>query len=390
MALILTFLGKGGTGRTTMAIAAAKRFASQGRRVLLAASDPSPALGLMLGAELGPDPQEVAPNLKVLQFQMAVLLERGWEELKKLEAQYVRTPFFKAVYGQELGVLPGMDSVLTMNAMREYQASGQYDVIIYDGNGDQTTLRAIGSPEIVSWYIRRFRQVFADSDLGRTLSPFVQPVTSAVLNVDWSSDNFSQPLGQFNQLLDKWKDALADPNRVVAYLVTTGNPTAVAAARYLWGSAQQVGLIVGGVILNQAIVTDTFAAEMASTLQELYATYERESSVSETVAAQFAPLPVSSVPFRTGDNWQSLSDALPDFSQADRAPKPISINVADRQVSLFLPGFDKKQIKLTQYGPEVTIEAGDQRRNIFLPPQLSGKPVKGAKFQNQYLIISFG
>lgn len=389
MALILTFLGKGGTGRTTMAIAAAKQFASAGQRVLLASSDPGPALGLMLGVPLAPDPQEVAANLKAVQFQIAALLERGWEEVKKLEAQYVRTPFFKAVYGQELGVLPGMDSILSIDAIRQYDAGGQYDVIIYDGTGDQTTLRMLGSPEILSWYIRRFRQVIAESDLGKTISPFVQPVSSAVLNVDWSSDNFSQPLGQFNQLLDKWREALADSNRVVAYLVTTGNPAAVATARYLWGSAQQVGLIVGGVILNQAIVADTVAAELASTLQELYATYERESSETETIASQFAPLPLNTVPFRRGDDWQSLAIALPDFSLASRAPKPISINVPDRQVSLFLPGFDKKQIKLTQYGPEVTIEAGDQRRNIVLPPQLSGKPVKAAKFQNQYLIVSF-
>ncbi|MCU0518906.1 MAG: ArsA family ATPase [Oscillatoria sp. Prado101] len=389
MALILTFLGKGGTGRTTIAIAAAKRLASSGQRVLLASSDPGPGLGLMLGATLGPDPQEIAANLKAVQFHIAVLLERGWEELKKLEAQYVRTPFFKAVYGQELGVLPGMETALTMNAIREYDASGQYDAIVCDLSGDQNTLRMLGSPEILSWYIRRFRQVFADSDLGKTLSPFVQPVTSAVLNVDWSADNFAGPTRDFTGVLDKWRDAIANPNRVAAYLVTTGNPVAVATARYLWGSAGQVGVIVGGAILNQAILTDTAAAELAPNLQQLYATYEREASVEATVRSELAPLPVSPVPFRTGSDWQPLIDALPDFSKAGQAPRPISIDVAKRQVSLFLPGFDKKQVKLTQYGPEVTIEAGDQRRNILLPPELSGKPVKGAKFQNQYLIVSF-
>ena len=125
MARILTFLGKGGVGRTTIAIAAAKRFAAQGKRVLLAFQEPEAALGILLGEVPSIEPQALAPDFFVVQFQASALLERSWEEVKKLEAQYLRTPFFKEVFGQELGVLPGMDNALILNALREYDASGQ-------------------------------------------------------------------------------------------------------------------------------------------------------------------------------------------------------------------------------------------------------------------------
>ena len=362
MSLILTFLGKGGTGRTTVAIAAAKRLATQGKRVLLAAQDTGPALSLLLNAPLAPDPQELSQNLQVVQFKTSTLLERNWEEVKKLEAQYLRTPIIKDVSGQELIVLPGMDRALELNALREYDASGKYDVIVYDGSGDVSTLRTLGMPESLSWYSRRFGKLITDSDLVKTISPFIQPIISTVLNVNWSGDNFAQPPKEVTNILEQGKAALADPKRLAAYLVTTDEPTAVATARYLWGNAQQVGLTVGGVIFNGAMT------EMAS---------------------EFSPLPVSAIPKSPIGDWQPLMDALPDFTQATQAPKPIEIDISSREVRLFLPGFDKKQVKLTQSGPEVTIEAGDQRRNIFLPPALSGSTVKGAKFQNSYLIISF-
>lgn len=365
MAQILTFLGKGGVGRTTLAIAAAKRLASQGKRVLFATQDPGPAVGLLLGTVLEADPQSLEANLDVVQLQATTLLERSWEEVKKLEAQYLRTPFFKEVYGQELGVLPGMDSALALNAIREYDASDRYDVIVFDGAGDQTTLRAIGTLEIASWYLRRFRQVFANSDLGKTIVPLLQPIAATVLNVSWTGDLFDQPaMQQMNSVLEQGRTALADPNRVAAYLVTTVDEGAIVTAKYLWGAAQQAGLTVAGVLLNQS----------------------QETSV---LADQFQPLPINVVPTQSVNDWQPLVDALPDFNQAAQAPRPIAVNVAERKVSLFLPGFDRKQVKLTQYGPELTIEAGDQRRNVLLPPELRGRSVTSAKFQDGFLIISF-
>ncbi|MDJ0689407.1 MAG: ArsA family ATPase [Xenococcaceae cyanobacterium MO_188.B32] len=366
MSLIITFLGKGGVGRTTVAIATAKKFASRGEKVLLVGQDPGPALGLRLGITPEAKPQEVAANLSVVQIQATTLLEQNWSEVKKLEAQYLRSPILKNVYGQELGILPGMDEALALNAIREYDQSNRYDVIVYDGSGDINTLRMMGTPEILSWYIRRFRGIFVESDIVKALSPFVQPVTSAVLNVSWTADNFApEQTNEANQILEKGRAALSNPERVIAYLVTTPKPDAVATARYFWGSAQQIGMTVGGVLLNQGETT-------------------------ESLVTEFNPLTITSLPTTDENEWQPLIDSLPNFRESKDVPSPISFEISNKKIKVFLPGFAKKEVKLTQYGPEITIEAGDQRRNIILPPAWSGRPVTGAKFQNGYLEVTIG
>jgi anion-transporting ArsA/GET3 family ATPase len=363
MSFIVTFLGKGGSGRTTTAIAAAQKLAQQGSRVLLAIQDTSPTPSLLLDKTLTPSPSEIGANLKAVQLSSTQMLENSWEQVKDLESQYLRSPTLKNVYGQELGILPGMDSALALNALREYDKSGQYDVIVYDGVGDITTLRMLGIPDVLGWYLRRFRQVFTESDIGRALSPFVQPITSAILNVSFSPDELVAK-GEENNILEEGKKALNNANRVAAYLVTTDDAAAMATAKYLWGSAQQIGLTVKGVLLNQ-------------------------STSSDALKDFFKPLDISSLPTKTGNDWQPLMDGLPNLQAANAAPSPTTIDLANRQVKVFLPGFDKKQVKLTQYGLELTIDAGCQRRNIDLPAPLRGQPVKGAKFQDNYLIISF-
>ncbi|MBD0337090.1 MAG: ArsA family ATPase, partial [Cyanobacteria bacterium Co-bin13] len=177
-----------------------------------------------------------------------------------------------------------------------------------------------------------------------------------------------RPTGEVRSILEEGKAAINDPNRLMAVLVSRPEETAIATSRYLWGSAQQVGLTVGGVLLT----SDSPAA------------YE----------ASFAPLPVYGLPLLSGavpyPDWQPLMAALPDpLALAKTAPRPVTIDAAARTVSLFLPSFDKSQVKLIQSGPEVTIEAGDQRRNLLLPPTLAGRSVKGAKFQDQHLVLTF-
>lgn len=381
MTLILTFLGKGGSGCSTVAIAASQKLSAEGKRVLYFSQEAGPAVSQLLGAELSASASEVTANgqtFQAVQLHATSLLERNWEQLKKFEAQYLRDPFFKAVYGQELSVVPGMDDLLTLNALREYALSNQYDVIVHDGTHNQASLRMWGAIDGADWYFRRFKKVFQDSQFYRSISPFIAPVTGAVFSSGLSGDIWSQPEAQsMEQMVAKGKAMVRDPMQLRAYVVTSADEIAIAQGQYLWSAAQQISLTVAGAIINTP-----FAGEAGDT--DLTA-----------ATSAFAPLPVTALPHTAStlsspDRWQPLVSALPPLTAPVSVPQPMTVDTDSSCVKLFLPGFDKSQVKLTQYGPEVTVQAGDQRHNLSLPPALSGRSVTGAKFQDGYLIISFG
>ncbi|MEN9251527.1 MAG: ArsA family ATPase [Thermostichales cyanobacterium BF4_bins_65] len=359
MGQILTFLGKGGTGRTTSAVAVAKAAAAQGYKTLLVSQQPEPALALLLGIPIGPTPTELGPRLQVVHLRATVLLEQHWTQARELEAKYVKTPFFKEIYAQELPVLPGFDLWLGLDALRRYEA--EYDYVIFDGSGDLQTLRMLGMPEVASWYWRRVTQAFQNSDLAKTIVPFLNPLLQSVTSVNISLEDLPRQVEGPHRFLEAGRQAVADPNRVRAYLVTTGDPAARQTARYLWGSAQMIGLTVGGVLVTKA--QDPIPPQ------------------------EFAPIPMLALP--PHNSWDPLVEAVKPLLSVPHVPPPVAVDVAGRTVRLFIPGFDKKQIELSQSGPELTITAGDQRRNLAIPPALAGRQVSGAKFQEPYLVISF-
>ncbi|NJK35713.1 MAG: ArsA family ATPase [Oscillatoriales cyanobacterium SM2_2_1] len=352
MTQLITLLGKGGVGKTTAVIALARTAARTGKRTLLVGHLNGTRWAERLGCPLPDTPQEIAPQLWGVQLSAASLLADYWEKMKGLEAQYLRMPVLQEVFGAELGILPGMDGALTLSYLRERYDEGQYDLIIYDGTGDGQTLRMWGMPEILNWYLRRFRQILTGSALGQALSPFLEPMLRSVLQVSMPTD-LGRSGNKMTSLLDRGQSAVGDRTQVLAYLVTSDDPEAIAVAQFLWSSAQQVGLTVGGVYSHGQVPADAFA-------------------------------PLAIAPF--GSDPSANLPLIP----ANSAPAAITLDIPACQARLYLPHFDKRQVKLTQMGPEITIEAGDQRRNLFLPPELNGKQAIGAKFQDGYLIITFG
>lgn len=364
MPQILTFLGQPRQYCAVASMAMARHLAYQGAKVLWITQDSGSLADALIGQPVSPEVQSVAPNLSAVQLKATVLLEKSWDIVKNLEAQYLRNPFLKQVFGQEMVVLPGMDEALTLNAIRELYEAGAYDYLVFDGQSSAATLRMWALPENLDWYIRRFQKVVMASEIAQTLAPFVQPLASTLLNISGSPESLNQPLQQAQSLLDTGRSAVQSRQQVLGFLVTSEDPTNIAMVRQLWGSSQQIGLTVGG----------TFVFPQGASLPE----------------TSFSPLSIYELPVLQGDNWDALMATLPSLTSVmAEAPAPVEIDEAAKQVRLFLPGYSKGDVALTQYGPEVTLTAGDQRRNLFLPDTLKGLPIQGAKFQDSYLILSF-
>ncbi|AGY59775.1 ArsA family ATPase [Gloeobacter kilaueensis] len=361
MARVLSLLGKGGVGRSTLTLAMARTEARRGRRVLVVSLEPVSAVGLLLDTRLSPEPIEVEPQLSVVHFSTTALIERNWNRLRSAEEEYSRIPLFREVYGQELGVLPGLDQLLVMSSLRDYDLSGQYDLIFFDGGAALDQLRMFAVPEQLSWYIRRFGEAFARSAIGQVLSPFIEPITRAILTVNFSTESVRATTGRFSDILNEGKAVMQNPERLLLYLVSTADPLAIATTRQLWGISQLLGFNVGGALVRG------------------------DADWKEA----FAPLPVRAIPEAA---IADLPAALEGLATVDGAafPKPLQIDERARTVRIFLPGLTKKQVELNQYGPELTLRAADQRRNVDLPASFRGLRASGAKFQDHYLTVTFG
>jgi len=360
MARVISLLGKGGTGRSTLTLAMAQAEARRGKKVLVISLEPLSAIGHYLDVNLSAEPQEVATNLWAVHFSTTNRLEGYWSKLRVAEEEFARISLFREVYGQEMGILPGFDQFLLLFALRDWDLNGNYDYLFFDGGSGLEHLRMFAVPEQGSWYVRRFGEAFSKSPIGQILSPFLEPIARSILTVNFSGDNVKQTTGKLTDILGEGKAVMESPDRLLLYLVTTEDPLAVATARRLWGASQLMGLSVGGILVRG----------------------------TADLGEQFSSLPIRRVPEGTA---AELSEKVEDLAGASPIlPRTFVTDEQARTVSIHLPGFTKKQVELSQYGPELTIRAADQRRNFVLPYGLSGLRATGAKFANDYLTITLG
>ncbi|XP_050373219.1 uncharacterized protein At1g26090, chloroplastic [Argentina anserina] len=397
---LVTFLGKGGSGKTTSAIFAAQHYAMAGFSTCLVIHTQDPTAEFLLNCKIGTSPVVCSENLSALRFETTKMLLGPLKQLKQADARLNMTQgVLEGIFGEELGVLPGMDPIFSAlalerlvgffgNLAQRNHNKDKFDIIVYDGMSSDEMLRMISAASKARLYLKYLRNVADKTDLGRMAGPSLLRLVDEAMSLTNSAHLFNgnRTAGIWNsveQMLERGSFAFSEPHKFGCFLMLDpNNPASISSALRYWGCTIQAGGQICGAF---AITSPKLNTESEEELRNI-----------------FSPLPFAFIPHisleppldwvaitrnTAGENARNLLSTT--ASGNSSLMSSVTFDAARKSIILFMPGFDKSEIKLYQYrgGSELLIEAGDQRRVIYLPSKIQGK-VGGAKFVDRSLVIT--
>ncbi|CAH9147512.1 unnamed protein product [Cuscuta epithymum] len=390
-ARLVTFLGKGGSGKTTSAVFAAQHYAMAGLKTFLVIHSQDPTAEDLLNCKIGTSPLQCSHNLSVVRLETTKMLLKPLNKIKEADARLNLTQgVLEEVVGQELGVLPGMDSIFSILELekligffRNVSQKDKFDVIIYDGISTEETIRMIGATSKARLYLKYLRKLAEKTDIGRLVGPSILRLVDEAMNLSSRSSNLngktsSEIWNILDQALERGSSMVSQPDKFSCYVVVNPkSPTSLATGLRYWGCVIQAGGQVSGALA-----------------------FGPSNESRERVDKSFSPLPYTFVPHLPVGSCVEWGHIVQDASSLDAREfltktsngskiQPVMFDSANKTITLLMPGFDKSEIKLYQFrgGSELLVEAGDQRRSISLPSKLQGK-VGAAKFTDRSLVIT--
>ncbi len=382
---VLLHTGKGGVGKTTVALASALGAAAHGHRVFVLSTDPAHSLGDALGRRVGPRPVEVAPGVVAREVGVLDELDRAWSEIQDWLRELLRDEADELV-AEELLVFPGMEELVSLRGVREVEATGEFDVCVVDCAPTGATLRMLRFPDA----LRLFMQNFFDLERrgARLLRPLVEKVSAArLIPREEFFDAFERLYGEVEDV----RQILLDTTRTSARLVVNPARVVVDETRRSFAYLSLYGVATDAVVVNRQLpeqATGGYFARWA----------ERQRREQAEIEAAF-PVPLFGAPLRSRelsgvDDLRRLSDAI--FGERDPAAlftrsRPIRMGKRGSRtvLQIDLPGASKDELDVVLAGPDLHVRVRDAHRRVSLPDSLAGRPLEAVRLEDGVLEVSF-
>ncbi len=243
------FGGKGGVGKTVMAGATAIWLAKQGKRVMLASTNPVHSLSGLLSQNVFGKPTVVdgVPNLWAYEIDTKETIERSKQEIRDKIQWFLKFADISTKaedFVESATMNPAFEESAMFENMVELMLRDEYDVYVFDTAPTANARRLLGMSKVYSLWVNKMVKSREEARSLRELLSFTKKK---------EADPLMEYLVSFRDRMGKAQKLLTDAELTAFFFVTLPEALPIAVITRFIGWFHDFGIPVGGVIVNMLI-----------------------------------------------------------------------------------------------------------------------------------------
>src|SRR3990170_4298388 len=253
----LFFGGKGGVGKTALAGATAIWLAKQGKRVMLASTNPVHSLSGLLGQNVFGQPTAVngVPNLWAYEIDTKDTIERSKQEIREKIQWFLKFADISTKaddFVESATMNPAFEESAMFENMVDLMFKDEYESYVFDTAPTANARRLLGMSKVYSLWVDKMLKSREEARSLREMLSFTKKK---------EADPLLEYLLQFRTRMGQARRLLTDAGKTAFFFVTLPEALPIAVITRFIGWVHEFGIPVGGVVVNmvldkQALGTD--------------------------------------------------------------------------------------------------------------------------------------
>jgi arsenite-transporting ATPase len=252
------FGGKGGVGKTVLAGAAALWLAQQGKRTLLASTNPVHSLTSMLGQDVFGRHVGVegAPKLYAYEIDTKETIEKSKKEIREKIEWFLKFADIKTKadeFVESATMNPAFEESAMFENMIDLMFEDKYDAYVFDTAPTANARRLLGMSDVYSMWVNKMVQSREEAMSLKDLLSYSKKKKE--------KDPLMDYLLNLRTRMGHAKELLTDADKTAFFFVTLPEALPIAVIRRFINWFDEFGIPVGGVVVNMLIDKETIGAD---------------------------------------------------------------------------------------------------------------------------------
>jgi arsenite-transporting ATPase len=244
------FGGKGGVGKTVLAGAMALWSAQQGKRTLLASTNPVHSLTSLLDQDVfgKPTPVTGVPNLMAFEIDTRDTIERSKREIREKISWFLKFADIKTKaeeFVESATMNPAFEESAMFENMIDLMFEDEYEAYVFDTAPTANARRLLGMSSVYSMWVNKMVKSREEAKSLRELLSYSRKKEE--------KDPLMDYLLNLRERMGHAKELLTDPELTAFFFVTLPEALPIAVITRFINWFNEFGIPVGGVVVNMLI-----------------------------------------------------------------------------------------------------------------------------------------